>query len=132
MATMLAKIKVHDHLIDKWENTITELVDKTLANEPEVVRYEYWKSTEPNTWYGLLSFTSKHAFFVHQDADYHRTPALGECIEHMTLEFVDPVHNASPLVRTENPPLPEDAPEGIKEWEDITPVQVANWWTGRN
>ena len=131
MATMLAHIRIKAGAEEQWEALIADLVDKTLANEPDVVRYEYWKGSEPNVWYGLLSFASKNAFFVHQDADYHRNQPYGECIEDMRLEFVDPVSNASPLPRTENPPLPDDAPDNIREWEDQTPVQLADWWQDR-
>ena len=131
MATMLAHIKIRDGAEQKWEEIMKFLVDNTLEHESEVVRYEYWKGSEPNHWYGLLSFTSKEAFFVHQDADYHRSPDFDACIEEMKLEFVDPVQTASPLAPTENQPLREDAPDGLKEWENITPVQMADWWLGR-
>ena len=131
MATMLAHIKIREGAEEKWEGIMKFLVDNTLEHESEVVRYEYWKGSEPNLWYGLLSFTSKEAFFVHQDADYHRSPDFDACIEEMRLEFVDPVQTASPLVPTENQPLRDDAPDGLKEWENITPVQMADWWLGR-
>ncbi len=131
MATMLAKITVRAGAEARWEALISDLVDKTLTHESEVIRYEYWKGSEPNTWYGLLSFASKEAFFAHQDADYHRNQPYADCIEAMHLEFVDPVQGASPLPRTENPPLPADAPATIREWEHQSPVQIAAWWANR-
>ena len=131
MATLLAHIKIKPGGEAVWEAAMAKLVENTLANESEVIRYEYWKGQEPNSYYGLLSFTSKHAFFVHQDADYHRDGGYGEVIEDIKIEFVDPVADASPLPRTENPPLPDDASDGMREWEDISPVEVADWWAGR-
>ncbi|MDA1075795.1 MAG: antibiotic biosynthesis monooxygenase [Proteobacteria bacterium] len=131
MTTLLAHITVKPGFEAQWETAIAGLVEKTMANETEVIRYEYWKGQAPRTWYALLSFTSKQAFFVHQDADYHRAPAYGEMIENISLEFVDPVSTASPLPRTENPDLPADAPDSIREWEELSPVQVAAWWQDR-
>ena len=52
-------------------------------------------------------------------------------IEDIRLELVDPVADASPLPRTENPDLPADAPAGVREWEQLSPVQLAAWWAGR-
>ena len=131
MATVLAHIRIKEGSEELWETTMKEMVEKTFANEPEAIRYEYWKGQEPRSYYGLLAFTSKHAFFIHQDAPYHRTPVFAEVIEDIKLEWVDPVEGASPLPHTENPPLPEDAPPGIAEWENMTPVELADWWVGR-
>jgi quinol monooxygenase YgiN len=131
MATLLAHITVKEGGEEQWEAAMQNLVENTMANETEVIRYEYWKGQAPRTYYGLLSFTSKEAFFVHQDADYHRAQAYGDIFEDLKLEFLDPVSTASPLPRTENPPLPADAPDGIKEWETLSPVQIADWWADR-
>lgn len=131
MTTLLAKIKIREGGETQWESAIAQLVEKTMATETEVIRYEYWKAQAPNTWYALLAFTDKDAFYTHQDADYHRDGGYGELIEDITLEFVDPVATASPLPRTVNTPLPENAPPNITEWEEISPVEEADWWSGR-
>ena len=41
---MLAHIRIKAGAEERWEALIADLVDKTLANEPDVVRYEYWKA----------------------------------------------------------------------------------------
>jgi quinol monooxygenase YgiN len=131
VTTLLAHIRIKPGAEAEWEAAMAKLVDNTLAHEAEVIRYEYWKGQEPLTYYGLLSFTSKHGFFAHQDADYHRNQTYGDIFDDLRLEFVDPVSTASPLPRTENPALPDDAPDTIKEWESSTPVQIADWWQDR-
>lgn len=131
MATLLAKIKIRAGGEAQWESAIATLVEKTLASEPNAIRYEYWKAQAPNTWYALLAFADKNAFFAHQDADYHRDGGYGDLVEDIELEFVDPVATASPLPRTVNTPLPDDAPPNITEWEELSPVVQADWWTGR-
>ena len=131
MTTMLAHIRVRPGKEQAWEATMRELVRQTIAHEPDVLRYEYWKGQEPLCYYGLLSFKSKRAFFEHQDADYHRTPPFADMIADIRLEFVDPVEAASPLPHTENPELPADTPASVREWENLTPIQLADWWLGR-
>ncbi|MCP5179091.1 MAG: antibiotic biosynthesis monooxygenase [Pseudomonadales bacterium] len=131
MATLLARLKVRAGMEARWETMMAELVDNTLAHETGVIRYEYWKGQEPRTWYGLLSFVSKLAFFTHQDAPYHRDQPYGDCIEDMHLEWLDPVDGASPLPHTTDSPLPADTPDNLREWENRSPIQVADWWAGR-
>ena len=131
MTTLLAHIKIKPSAEAQWEVAMHELVENTLASESEVIRYEYWKGQEPGRYYGLLSFTSKLAFFEHQDADYHRNQTYGDIFEDIHLEFLDPVNNACPLPSTRNLPLPDDASPGIREWEKRTPVVIADWWQGR-
>jgi|TARA_B100000315_G_scaffold256273_1_gene301800 hypothetical protein len=127
MTSLLAHIRIRKGTEERWEATIREQVDRTLANETEVIRYKYWKGQAPLTYYAL-SFTSKLAFFEHQDADYHRTPMLAELTDNIRLEFLDPVEGTSPLPHTEDPPLPEDAEPDITEWETLTPIRMAPWW----
>ncbi len=131
MTTLLAHIKIKPGTESEWEEAMQNLVENTLANESGVIRYEYWKGQESRRYYGLLSFTTKKAFFEHQDADYHRNQTYGDIFEDIRLEFLDPVATASPLPPTENTPLPDDASAGIREWETRTPVQIADWWSGR-
>ena len=131
MTTLLAHIKIKPGAESAWEATMRNLVKNTMANESEVIRYEYWKGQEPGCYYGFLSFTSKRAFFEHQNADYHRNLVDGDVFEDIRLEFLDPVPTASPLPPTENLPLPDDASPGIREWEKRTPLQIADWWRDR-
>lgn len=131
MATLLAHIRIKPGCEEQWEEIMQAMVRDTFANEKGVLRYEYWKGEEPNLWYSLLSFVDKQAFFVHQDSEHHRTQSFGDVIEAIRLEFLDPVEGASDLPRTADLPLPEDAPPGIRQWEKITPVKLADWWKAR-
>ncbi len=131
MATLLVRLLVKPGMEDRFEAMITDLVDQTLTHETSVIRYEYWKGQEPRSWYALLSFTSKTAFFSHQDAEYHRNQPYDECVESMNLEWLDPVTGASPLPRTLNPPLPADTAPNLLEWEQRSPIQLAQWWRDR-
>jgi quinol monooxygenase YgiN len=131
MATLMVRIKVRPGREQQFESMITDLVDHTLANETEVIRYEYWKGQEPLSYYAFLSFTGKTGFFTHQDADYHRNQPYDACIESMQMEWLDPVEGASPLPRTRNPALPADTPVRLAEWENRSPIQTAAWWESR-
>ncbi len=131
MTTLMVRLLVKPGMEARFESMITELVEQTLANETEVIRYEYWKGQAPRSWYAFLSFTSKAAFFVHQDADYHRNQPYDECVESMQLEWLDPVTGASPLPRTQNPSLAANTPSNIAEWEQRSPIQLAAWWRDR-
>ena len=131
MATLMVRLQVRPGMETRFEAMITELVDQTLAHETGVIRYEYWKGQAPRTWYAFLSFTSKIAFFTHQDADYHRNQPYDDCVESMQLEWLDPVNGASPLPRTVNPPLPAGTPPNLVEWEQRSPIQLADWWRDR-
>ncbi|HJP41837.1 MAG TPA: antibiotic biosynthesis monooxygenase [Dehalococcoidia bacterium] len=132
MATFLGHAKIKPDKLEQWEETIQASFRETHGNEEGVLRYEFWKGQEPYTYYALLSFKGKEAFFVHQDAPYHRTLPFGECFESFTLESIDPVDQASPLPRTSNPPLRADAPNNLKEWEPGSSPTIADWWSGRS
>ena len=131
MTTLLARIRIKPDCEAQWETIMQSMVRQTLASEAGVLRYEYWKGQEPSLWYSLLAFRDKHAFFVHQDSEYHRSAPFRDVIEDVRLEFLDPVEGASDLPRTQNPPLAADAAPGVREWEKLTPVQIADWWASQ-
>ena len=131
MATLVAHIRVRAGGEEQWETVMAEMVSKTLASEPNVVRYEYWKRQAPREYFCLLAFKDSLAFFEHQAADYHVNAPFGDLIEAIELEWVDPVETASPLARTLDPPLAEDVPGDVSAWRERTPVQMAEWWLGR-
>ena len=131
MATLVAHIRIRPGGEERWEAVMTEMVEKTLATEENVVRYEYWKRQAPREYFCLLAFRDSLAFFEHQAADYHVNAPFGDLIEAIELEWVDPVEGASPLARTLDPPLGSDVPKDVSAWREQTPVQLADWWSER-
>lgn len=114
MATLLAYIRVKPSALSNWEAAISGLVDRTFAEEHEVIRYEYWKGQQPNTYYALVSFTNAAALTAHQQAQYYKAFSIDTFIEAVEIEYVDPVHTASPLPQTK------------------PPASIAPWWAERD
>ena len=131
MATILAHIDIQPGKEAKWEAIIADMVKQTFEQEEGVLRYEYFKGQTPNHYYCLLSFEDKWAFYVHQASDYHEGHDFADVIAGIELEYIDPVRNASGLPATENPPLPEDATELLKQTEATFPIAIASWWAER-
>ena len=111
MATILAHITVKPGAEARFETIARELYAATHEHETAVRRYEYWRGADARTYYTLLSFESFPAFILHQTSAHHEaaSPALGEVIEALRLEWVDPIAGASPLVATTTAPLGEGA-----------------------
>ena len=51
MATLLAHIRVRPGMEARFEQLATELFQATHANERAVRRYEYFRGTDPGTYY---------------------------------------------------------------------------------
>lgn len=129
MTTLLAHIQIKPGKEDKWQAIIADMVAKTFASEDGVRRYEYWKGQEPNSYYCLLSFTDKWAFYEHQMSDYHEGHDFGDVLEAIRLEYVDPVEGAGgDLAPTLDPPLPADATEAQRTAQSRYPLQIPEWW----
>ena len=130
MATLLAHITVRPGAERQFEDIARTLYDRTHATEHGVRRYEYWRGAEPRTYYSLLAFDDHQSFIVHQTSDHHEiaSPALGQVIEHLRLEWVDPIANASPLPATDAQPAPLGAPDLVVNYTDRFAAAVAQWW----
>lgn len=132
MTTLLAHIKIKPGKLEKWEAIIEDMVRQTHATEPGVIRYEYWKGEAENSYYCLLSFKDKWAFYHHQMSDHHESHDFGDVLESIRLEYVDPVKTAAPgLVPTQDPPLPADATDTMRTAQERFPLVIASWWAGR-
>jgi len=133
MATILAHIKVKAGQEDAFESVARELYRATHDQETAVRRYEYWRGSEPRLYYSLLAFDDFRGFLEHQTSEYHESasPKLGEMIETIRLEWVDPVQQASDLPPTENQPPPDGADELTQRYARIFAAQVADWWQTR-
>lgn len=131
MATILAHITVKPGCAARFEQIAAELYRSTHDIETNVRRYEYWRGADENTYYTLLSFDSFGDFLVHQTSDHHESasPALGEVIAGLSLEWVDPITSASPLtptVATELPP--PDASALLRLYAERFAAQEQPWW----
>jgi hypothetical protein len=130
MATILAHITVRPGMAARFEEIAAELYRLTHEREPNVRRYEYWRGSDENTYYTLLSFDTFNDFLVHQTSDHHEvaSPQLGDVVAGIRLEWIDPIQNASPLAPTAGEPLPDDASELMVKCAERFAVQVAPWW----
>jgi quinol monooxygenase YgiN len=132
MATILAHITIKAGAEARFEMIARELYAATHERESAVRRYEYWRGADPGTYYALLSFESFPDFIVHQTSDHHEkaSPVLGEVIESLRLEWVDPIAGASPLVSTSPGALGPDTSERQRSYAARYAAEVAEWWHG--
>ncbi|MDX1580266.1 MAG: antibiotic biosynthesis monooxygenase family protein [Alphaproteobacteria bacterium] len=128
MATILAHIKIFDGKAEEFEKIIQPLYEASHRLEPGLRRYEYWRATEPNTYYCLLAFDDFVRFMEHQTSDHHEAPDFPALLEDIQLEWLDPVQGASDLPPTEPKDIPADAGDLMKEYAKNYPVDVQGWW----
>lgn len=128
MATFLAKIKIIEGKEALFEATAREMFTATHRHEPSCRRYEYWRGAEPRTYYCMESFDDYVGFMKHQASPHHEAPDFGSMIEHMDIEWVDPIQGACDLVPTEPQELPADAGELMRQYAETMPVVMQEWW----
>jgi quinol monooxygenase YgiN len=129
MATILAHIQVHPGRERDFEAIARDLHAAT-RDEPGSRHYEYWRAAKPGLYYCLLAFEDFHAFLAHQTSDHHEraSPALGELIERIRLEWVDPVAGASRLPPTRMQTLPDGADELTARYHELFAATLQDWW----
>lgn len=130
MTTILAHLKLRPGKSPAFEAIARDMVAQTVANEPDCLRYEYWRGHSPDSYYVLLAFKSSQAFYEHQASDWHErhTPGLQECWETISLEILDPVPSAGPLPQTRPHPLAADSPAALHEHARAVPIGREAWW----
>ena len=131
MATLLAHIRVRPGMEARFEEIARDLYRATHEREANVRRYEYWRGAEPSTYYALESFDDLAGFVAHQTSEHHEAarPALGEVIEDIWLEWVDPLPTASPLATTTTAGTPADATELERScYERFAGALLQDWW----
>ncbi|AOL93239.1 putative quinol monooxygenase [Porphyrobacter sp. LM 6] len=132
MATLLAHIQIKPGKEEKWEAIMRDMVHHTFATEEGVLRYEYWKGHEENSYYCLLSFKDKWAFYHHQMSDHHEGHDFAGVLAGIKLEYIDPVEGAGGgLPHTTDPALPADASENMKIAQERFPLTIPGWWSAR-
>lgn len=130
MSTILAHLRVKPGAEDRFEALARRLHAATHAHETGVLRYEYWRGAEPRTYYTLLSFDDHRTFIAHQTSEHHESasPELGEVLESIRLEWVDPMAGAGELPPTEHQDAPDGADPKVRAYTDRFAADVAAWW----
>ena len=130
MATILAHIVIREGKENEFESIAGTLHQASHAAEDRVRAYGYWRAAAPRTYYALLAFDDYLAFMAHQTSNHHEdaSPQLRECIDSMSLEWVDPVEGASKLAASRPQDPPADAPPLLVRYAERFPVAVAEWW----
>ena len=128
MATFLAKIKIYEGKEAEFEEVARMMFEATHRLEPQCRRYEYWRGAEPRTYYCLESFDDFLAFIEHQKSDHHEAPDFRSLLEHIELEWLDPIQGACDLVPTEAMDLPPDADDFTREKAKGHMVVMQQWW----
>ena len=130
MATLLARVTIKEGCEARFEEVARQMYERTHADEEDVHRYEYWRGAEPRTYYCIESYADVVGFLKHQSSAHHHHfgPDFRELIEAITMEWVDPIGQASPLAPTNNQPLPDDATEQMKAIYPRFASIYAAWW----
>lgn len=132
MASLLAHIKIQPGKEEKWEAIMHDMVNETFRTEDGVIRYEYWKGQADLSYYCLLSFKDKLAFYHHQMSDHHEGHDFGDVLAGIDLEYIDPVQGAGGgLPPTVDQPLSDDATESQKTAQERFPISIPSWWGAR-
>lgn len=130
MATILAHITVNPGKEAEFEEVLARLWRSTHELETHVLRYEYWRGSEPNKYYGLLSFDDYNGFLEHQTSEHHETDAkyLTGLFSDFRIEWIDPITTASELPATNMQPLIDNPSDLWKTYHERMPAVVAAWW----
>ena len=131
MSTLLAHIKIVEGHQQHFEELSRELYQKSHEKEDCIIRYEYYRGREKNTYYTLLVYPSYLDFLLkHQISDHHEKAAghYGDAIESIDLEWLDGLEGASPVGNTEMQKLPEDSSDLAKEYGETHAAEVQKWW----
>ena len=128
MATLLCHIEIHSGRELEFEAVMKEMYRRTHAEEPNCVRYEYYRGAQPGKYYSLLSLTGSGAFWEHQASDYHEGFDFAGMIKSLDMEWVDPVKEASPLQETVSTVPLDSASDVIKTAAQTYPIDVQSWW----
>ncbi|MSO58867.1 MAG: hypothetical protein EXQ63_00885 [Ilumatobacteraceae bacterium] len=130
MATILVHIVIRDGHEAEFEAIARDLHRASHAGEKGLLRYEYWRGSEPRSYYTLLSFVDFATFIAHQTSEHHETasPQLGPMVESLRLEWVDPVDGASDLPATNAQDLSAASDELTRVYAGRFAASVAPWW----
>lgn len=127
LATILARIRIKPGQEARFEEVEGALWRETHASEKNVRRYEFFRGAEERLFYGLLSFDDFAGFLEHQTSPHHEIAPLGDVIESIKLEWVDPLGKASGLAPTNRQDLPAGASELMARYHAALSPAVQDW-----
>ena len=130
MATILAHITVKPGCEKQFEQISCQLYQASHGSEPGLLRYEYWRGADPQTYYTLLSFSDFRAFIAHQTSEHHEiaSPQLGSVLAGLRLEWIDPIVGGSELPPTAAQDLSDSVDELTRVYAKRFAAQIAPWW----
>ena len=130
MATLIAHIRVAEGAEARFEAIARGLYRTSHDTETALRRYEYWRGEQPRTYCALIACDDFRGFIAHQTSDHHEaaSPELGQVIESLRIEWVDPVPGASDLPPTETQQALPDADELTQSYTEKFAAQIAPWW----
>tara|TARA_B100001996_G_scaffold278064_1_gene218571 strand:+ start:354 stop:761 length:408 start_codon:yes stop_codon:yes gene_type:complete len=130
LATFLAHIKVHEGKEKRFEEIAKDLFSSTHENEDDVVRYEYWRGSESQTYYTSASFKDYLGFLKHQVSSHHEELAseLREITTEIKIEWIDPIQGASQLVETNHQTPTSELGELAASYSERMPANAQPWW----
>ena len=130
MVTALIRMRVKQGEAAAFEAMARALYDQSHRNERNLLRYEYWRGQEPDTYYCLQAFADYGSFLAHETAPYHEAAAapIMNLIADFELQWVDPVAGAAPLDPSLQLPLAPAATEREAFYAGLFPLARASWW----
>lgn len=130
MATILAHITVIAGREERFEAIAEDLYRSSHVHDEGLLRYEYWRGAQPQTYYALLSFTDFSAFIAHQTSAHHEiaAPLIGAVVADLRLEWVDPVQGASELPSTDAQDLAASLDKLTAVYAKRFRAEIAQWW----
>lgn len=131
MATILARITVRPGCTEQFEQLARELYAQSHADEPHLNRYEYARGQAERTYYTFFDFDRYEHFLDHQASEHHEhaTPGLRAVIESITLEWLDPLVDASPLASAQRGAADLGALDEVRRAHAARhPLVVPAWW----
>lgn len=129
MTTLLAKAIVKPGMENQWEELARAVFPPTHEHEDGCKHYEYWRGSDPRTYYVLLAFDDFDAFMSHQVADHHHDQGFANYFDEFTLEFVDPIQGASTLGPSETGG--QERPDATEVWNTYVrnhSKPTPEWW----
>lgn len=129
MASLIARVTVHEGTEGRFEEAIGELQRRTHEAEPDVIHYEWFRGREPGSYFTFLAYPDHRTFIEHQVSEHHERAAAAfrDMIASIELEWVDPIRE-SRLPPTETQPAPDDADGLTRTYADRFAATVADWW----
>ena len=95
MLTFLARMKVKEGKEEEFVSLVKQLTEKTLANEPGVTAYEFYKLRDEERGYAVLeAFIDDAAEEAHRNTDHFNelAPPLIDCLDGTYIrEYLDPL-----------------------------------------